>query len=157
MIAEAQPLSYTVLVATAAILFWIAATDLRSFKIPNNIILVLVALFALYMFVSGRWVALHWHVVFAAFMFVVLLVCYAQKWMGGGDVKLLTVAFLWTGVHCALGFTLILLTIALLHTLFAKLGWVQAQRVDGRTKIAFGPSIAGGLIGIIASGCLSPM
>ena len=157
MIAEAQPLSYTVLVATAAILFWIAATDLRSFKIPNNIILVLVALFALYMLVSGRWVELHWHLGFAAVMFVVLLFCYAQNWMGGGDVKLLTVAYLWTGAHCALGFSLILLAITLLLTLLAKLGWVQAQRVNGRTKIAFGPAIAGGLIGIIVSGCLSPM
>ena len=157
MIAEAQPLSYTVLVATAAILFWIAATDLRSFKIPNNIILVLVALFALYMLVSGRWIELHLHLGFAAVMFVVLLFCYAQNWMGGGDVKLLTVAYLWTGAHCALGFSLILLAITLLLTLFAKLGWMPGQRVNGRTKIAFGPAIAGGLIGIIASGCLSPM
>ena len=157
MIAEAQPLSYTVLVATAAILFWIAATDLRSFKIPNNIILVLVALFALYMLVSGRSVELHWHLGFAAVMFVVLLFCYAQNWMGGGDVKLLTVAYLWTGAHCALGFSLILLAISLLLTLFARLGWMQARRVNGRTKIAFGPAIAGGLIGIIVSGCLSPM
>src|SRR5688572_5484341 len=107
MTGAAQPVAYSVLVATAAILFWIAATDLRSFKIPNNIILVLVALFCLYVLVSGRWVELHWHVGFAAFMFVVLLVCYAQNWLGGGDVKLLTVAFLWTGLHCALIFALV--------------------------------------------------
>ena len=157
MIAQAQPIAYSVLVATAAILFWVAFTDLRSFKIPNNIVLVLVALFALYMFVSGRWVTLYWHIGFAAFVFVLLLVCYTQNWMGGGDVKLLTVAYLWTGAHCALGFSLILLAITLLLTLLARLGWVQAQRVNGRTKIAFGPAIAGGLIGIIVSGCLSPM
>ena len=64
MIAAAQPVSYSVLVATAAILFWIAVNDFRSFKIPNNIILVLVALFCLYVLVSGRWVVLHWHVGF---------------------------------------------------------------------------------------------
>ena len=157
MIAAAQPLSYSVLVATAAILFWIAATDLRSFKIPNNIILVLVALFCLYVLVSGRWAVLHWHAGFAAVMFLLLLACYAQKLMGGGDAKLLTVAFLWTGPHCALVFLLIMLALALVHTLFAKLEWVPSQRVHGRIKVAFAPSIAGGLIGVFMSGCLSPM
>src|SRR4051812_13705210 len=129
--AAVQPMSYAVLGVTAAILLWIAATDLCSFKIPNNIILVLVVLFCIYMLVSGRWVMLHWNVGFAALMFVLLLVCYAQNWMGGGDVKLLTVAFLWTGAHCALVFSLMMLALALMHALFAKLEWVQAQRVKG--------------------------
>ena len=157
MIGAAQPISYSVLVATAGILFWIAATDLRSFKIPNNIILVLVALFCLFVLVSGRWAVLHWHAGFAAVMFLLLLACYAQNLMGGGDAKLLTVAFLWTGPHCALVFLLIMLAFALLHTLLAKLEWVPSQRVHGRIKVAFAPSIAGGLIGVFISGCLTPM
>ena len=145
------------LVATAAILLWVAVNDFRSFKIPNNIILVLVALFCLYMLVSGRWVALHWHVAFAAFVFVMLLVCYAQNLMGGGDVKLLTVAYLWTGAHCALLFSLLMLVLAILHIVLVHFEWVQAQRIEGRYKVAFAPAIAGGLIGVFMSGCLSPI
>jgi prepilin peptidase CpaA len=157
VIAQAQPIAYSVLVVTAAILFWVAFTDLRSFKIPNNIVLVLVALFALYMLVSGRWVTLHWHIGFAAFVFVLLLVCYTQNWMGGGDVKLLTVAYLWTGAHCGLIFSLLMLAFALLHIVLVHFEWVQGQQVGGRTKVAFAPAIAGGLIGVFMSGCLAPM
>jgi prepilin peptidase CpaA len=157
MIGAAQPVSYSVLVATAAILLWVAVNDFRSFKIPNNIILVLVALFCLYVLVSGRWVVLHWHVIFAAFMFLLLLVCYAQNWIGGGDVKLLTVAYLWTGTHCALVFSLLMLAFAALHIVLVQFEWVQAQRIEGRNKVAFAPAIAGGLIGVFASGCLSPI
>jgi prepilin peptidase CpaA len=157
VIAAAQPVSYSVLVATAAVLLWVAVNDFRSFKIPNNIILVLVALFCLYVLVSGRWAVLHWHAGFAAVTFLLLLACYAQNWMGGGDVKLLTVAFLWTGTQCALIFLLIMLALVLVHTLLAKLEWVHSQRVHGRIKVAFAPSIAGGLIGVFMSGCLSPM
>ena len=157
MIGSAQPLSYSVLVATAAILLWVAVNDFRSFKIPNNVILVLVALFCLYVPVSGRWAVLHWHVGFAAVMFLLLLVCYAQNWVGGGDVKLLTVAYLWTGPHCALVFSLLMLAFALLHIVLVHFEWVQAQRIEGRNKVAFAPAIAGGLIGVFASGCLSPI
>ena len=157
MMGAAQPVTYSVLVATAAILFWIAATDLRSVKIPNNIILVLLALFCLYVLVSGRWAVLHWHVGFAAFMFLLLLVCYAQNLVGGGDVKLLTVAYLWTGAHCALLFSLLMLVLAVLHIVLVHFEWVQAQRIEGRNKVAFAPAIAGGLIGVFASGCLSPI
>ena len=157
MIGAAQPVSYSVLVATAAILLWVAVNDFRSFKIPNNFIVALVALFCLYVLVSGRWAVLHWHAGFAAAMFLLLLVCYAQKWIGGGDVKLLTVGFLWTGPQCALLFSLLMLAFALSHMVLVHYEWVQAQRVNGRIKIAFAPAIAAGLIGVFASGCLSPI
>ena len=45
--------------------------------------------------------------------------------MGGGDLKLLTVAFLWTGTHCVLPFLIVLVIFASLHTLAAKLDWVR--------------------------------
>jgi Flp pilus assembly protein protease CpaA len=77
--------------------------------------------------------------------------------MGGGDLKLMTVALLWTGPHCALPFLIILVVFALLHALAARLDLVQAQRVEGRLKVAFAPSIAAGLIGIFLLGCLRPL
>jgi len=149
--------SYLILVVTAGLLFYIAATDLRAYRISNDLLIVLVVFFFLHAALSGRWVELHWNIGFAALAFGLMLFGYAQGLMGGGDVKLLTVAFLWSGIHCAVPFLLILLIFASLHTLAAKLEWLSSQRVNGRIKIAFAPSVAAGLIGIFMAGCVAPM
>ena len=149
--------SYLVLVVTAGLLFYIAVTDLRAYRISNDALMSLVALFFLHVALSGRWVDIHWNIALAAVTFGLLLFVYAQGLAGGGDIKLLTVAILWSGTHCVVLFLAILLVFALLHTLAAKLEWVSAQRVNGRIKIAFAPSVAAGLIGIIMAGCLAPI
>lgn len=148
--------SYLTLVVTAGLLFYAAITDLRAYKIKNEVVIALAGLFLVHAVLSGRWIDLHWNVAFAAFAFAVMLFCYAQGLIGGGDLKLMTVALLWTGAGCALPFLVIMVVAAMLHALVAKLGWVDAQRVHGRMKIAFAPSIAVGLIGIFMLGCLSP-
>ena len=153
----ASSASHAVLVLTAALLFYIAVTDLREFRIRNELIIVLATLFFAHAGLSGRWVALHWNIGFAALMFVLMLIAYAQNLMGGGDLKLATVGFLWSGASCALPFVLILAVFAILHTLAAKLGLVRAQQVGGRVKVAFAPSVAAGLIGIYMGGYLNPM
>ena len=103
-----------------------------------------------------RLLALPANIGFAAAAFALMLFCYSRGLMGGGDLKLLTVAFLWTGMHCVLPFLIVLVIFASLHTLAAKLDWVDAQRVNGRIKVAFAPSVAAGLIGVFLSGCLAP-
>jgi Flp pilus assembly protein protease CpaA len=150
-------LSYWVLVATAVALFWVAITDLREFKIRNDVVGVLAGLFFLHAILSGRWVEIHWNIGLAILMLAVMLYFYAQKLMGGGDVKLLVVCFLWTGPWCALPFALLMLIIVGLHTAAARLGWVTVQEKDGRKRIPLAPSIAGALIGTIMSGCIRPM
>jgi len=146
-----------ILVVTAALLFWVALTDLKSFKIRNDMIVALLALFLFHAVASGRWTQIGWNVGFALLMLAVMLVFYARSWMGGGDVKLLAVAFLWTGVACALPFALLLAVFAAIHACAARLGWVRAptREGDARARIAFAPSIAAALIGVFAIGCLS--
>src|SRR5712692_3476485 len=94
-------LANIVLVVTAAVLFYVAVTDLKHFKIRNEVILLLIGLMVLYMLTSGRWVNAAWNLGLAALVFGFLVYFYSRGWMGGGDVKILTVAFLWTGVECA--------------------------------------------------------
>ena len=147
--------SFFVLAITSALLFYIALTDLREFKIRNEVILVLAGLFFVHAVLSGRWTGLHWNIGFAAIALVVMTVWYAQGLVGGGDLKLMTVALLWSGLHCALPFLVIVAVVAMLHALAAKFELVQAQHVNGRMKIAFAPAIAAGLIGIFMLGCLS--
>ena len=67
--AFSAPLSHVVLVITAAVLFYVALTDFKQFKIRNELILVLAGLFVVHAILSGRWVSAHWNLAFAALMF----------------------------------------------------------------------------------------
>src|SRR5499427_7274151 len=123
LMAFSPTLSQLVLVITAAALFYVAVADLKEFKIRNELILVLVGLFVVHASLSGRWVSAHWNLVFAVLMFCVMLYFYSQNLMGGGDVKILTVAFLWIGFGCALPFAVLLAVFAAVHVVAAKFGW----------------------------------
>jgi len=154
---DANFASLLILVLTAAVLFYVAVNDLRELKIRNELLIVLTVLFFAHAFVSGRWVQLHWNIGFALVGFIIMLYWYGQGLMGGGDLKLLTVALLWTGTRCVLPFLVIMLGVALLHSLLGRLGWIQVQYVHNRMKVAFAPSIAAGLIGVFMLGCLHPI
>ena len=147
--------SFFVLAITSALLFYIALTDLREFKIRNDLILVVAGLFFVHALLSGRWVELHWNLGFAALAFAFMVYWYAQGLMGGGDLKLMTVALLWSGVRCAVPLLIIIVVVALIHALAAKQGYVAAQTVNGRMRIPFAPAIAAGRIGIFLLGCVS--
>src|SRR5882757_2859382 len=158
MIPHAQ-LTDIILVVAATVLFYAAVNDLRYFKIGNELIFLLVGLFILYMVLSGLWIHMAWNIGLAAFVFVFLIYSYSRHWMGGGDVKLLTVAFLWSGVECALAFAILLLLFAALHAVAARFGWAGSQQTndDRRRRIAFAPSVAAALIAVFLSGCLRPL
>jgi prepilin peptidase CpaA len=143
-----------VLIVSAILVVYIAVNDLRDFKIRNELVALLGAMFFIHAGLSGRWVFLYWNVSFAALMFAVTLCGFALRLVGGGDVKLMTVASLWCGLPCAALFALIFTVFAVFHALLARLGWVSAQRVNGQLKVALAPSIAAGLIGVFISGCL---
>ena len=54
--------------------------------------------------------------------------------MGGGDVKILAVAFLWTGMSGALIFAVLLAVFSSVHAVAAKLGWVKSQITEGSCR-----------------------
>ncbi len=149
-------LANTVLAVTAAVLFVVAMTDLTRYTIRNEFIGVLAGLFVAYTAASGTWTALPWHFGMATLMFLILLYFYSRTWMGGGDVKMLCIAFLWVGIECALPFAILLCLFVTLHGLAAKFNFAPAQQVpgDARKRIPFAPSIAAALIGVFALGCL---
>jgi Flp pilus assembly protein protease CpaA len=150
-------LSELVLVVTAAVLFYVAFKDLRHYKIHNELIVVLTVLFFIHALVSGRLVSAHWNVAFAFLMFMAMLWLYSRHLMRGGDVKLLSVASLWVGIHCALPFAILVFLFAGMHIVATKLGWVNVPRSKGeRERIPFAPSIAAALIGVFMLGCLAP-
>jgi len=145
---------HSVLVLTAATLFYAALTDLREYRIRNELILVLAGLFVVHAALSGRWVGIYWNLGAALAIFLVALYFYSNKLMGGGDVKILTVAFLWVGVDCALPLAILMLIFVIIHTFVARLGWIRVERVDGHMRIPFAPSVAGALVGTFMLGCI---
>jgi Flp pilus assembly protein protease CpaA len=106
---------------------------------------------------SGRWVSAHWNLAFAALMFGVMLYFYAQSLMGGGDVKILTVGFLWVGFRCAFPFAVLLAIFSAAHVVAAKFGWAEVQQVGDKKRIPLAPSVAAALILCFILGCLQPL
>jgi len=86
-----------------------------------------------------------------------MLYFYAQNLMGGGDVKILTVGFLWIGLDCALVFAVLMMIFAIVNVVAAKFGWVEVQQTGDRKRIPFAPSVAGALIVCFMLGCLRPV
>ena len=149
--------SQAVLILTGGVLFYVALTDLKHYKIRNEFILVLTALFFVHAFLSGRWVTIQWNFGFALLLFVIMLYFYLKKMMGGGDLKLLTVALLWVGPFCALPFALFVLLFVCVHLVAVKLKLVETQVLNGKKWIAFAPAIAAALISVFMVGCLQPV
>lgn len=152
----AAGLSQLVLVVTAGVLFYVAFTDLKHYKIRNNVVIALACLFVLYAVLTEAWMTLIWNFVFSLVLFIIMLFFYIAGLMGGGDLKLLTVAFLWVGPFCAVPFAIFMLIFSLIHVGAAKLELVGTkERGDGRKSIAFAPSIAAALIGVFMIGCMN--
>ena len=141
-------------IAAVAVLLYVGFTDFRTFKIRNDVLLLLVLLYILLAIVGRSWIEIIENVILAIFMFAVLLWFFAQKVIGGGDVKLVSVACLWVGIHCALLFSALLLFFILLHLGAARMGWAHTKPMGGRYAIPYAPSVAGALIGVIVSGCI---
>ena len=84
--------------AFVAIMVAAAVTDLISYRIPNGLV---IALFALFVVVAAvNWSEVPWlsHVAAAAIIFGACVLLYAVRQMGAGDVKLLAVVALWSGL-----------------------------------------------------------
>jgi prepilin peptidase CpaA len=149
-------ISLWILLLTSAALFWAALTDFRKYKIPNGAIVVLALNYFLYALVSGNWASVPWNIGFAALMVAGMLYAYSLHKMGGGDLKLLAVAFLWTGPWSVAPFTILLLVFMGGHYLAARFGWAAAERTLAGLRIPLAPAVAGALIGTFALGLVAP-
>lgn len=155
------------ILALVAALAWGAVNDVMWFRIPNAVPIVILALFPAYLLAGGQGLAqLHWALAIAAGTFLVGALMFSRGWMGGGDVKLLTVLALWAGP--AQFPTLLIMTslaggalalIGLLPGRAAMIAWValnlrialalpEAPRSSsGRRTLPYGVAIAfGGLM-----------
>lgn len=85
-------LSYPIMMIHAGI------SDVRTMRIPNRIVLLLLAGYLMAVSLVGMPLAdVAWSLAAATVVFVFGFIGFVCGWMGGGDVKLLTVAALWLG------------------------------------------------------------
>lgn len=147
-------ISDIILVIASGTLCHVSLLDLRENKITNWSILLLIGLFLAHEFISGRWINIYLNLGLASVVFVFSIYFYSRDLMGGGDVKILTVAFLWVGIDCALPLAVLIMLFATIHTGIAKLGWKVSRSFEGRLRIAFAPSVGAALVCIFIMGCL---
>jgi prepilin peptidase CpaA len=138
---------------TCAILIYVALVDWKDYKINNESVVLIAALYFLYVFATGTWSEVWSHVAISLAIFLVMLVCFKYGLLGGGDAKLLTVAFLWAGLDCASLFSVSMLAISALHAGLVHFGLAGAQTINGRRRIPYAPAIAGALLIVFTSGC----
>jgi prepilin peptidase CpaA len=91
-------------------------SDFRTLIIPNWVPVALVSLFALFAAMHLDWRGVLAHMTVAAVVFVIALVFFLARWMGGGDVKLVTAVALWMGPEHSAQFSV---TMALLGAMLA--------------------------------------
>lgn len=140
--------------ATIALLGHIAYTDFRTFKIRNSSVVLLLLLYGMYAFVFRTRYEILFNVVLGGVMFGLLLLFYAKRAVGGGDVKFVPVVALWVGTHCALLFSILLLAFIALHLIVVRLGWAPTLAVGEHGAIPYAPSVATALICLILLNCL---
>ena len=149
-------ISLWILFASSTVLFCASITDLKEFKIRNEIVLLLAGLFFGYALASGRPALLPTNLAFASLMLLVLLYAYAREQLGGGDLKLLAVAFLWAGPWLTVPFLIFLLAFTGLAYSAAIRGWIPSQVSDAGLRMPLAPSIAAALIGTFAVHLIAP-
>ena len=95
--------------AFAIILLWVAAcTDLTGRIIRNWVSVGIFLLFVPYAAFSAQPIDLPGHLLWALAVFAVFFAGFALGKVGGGDVKLATVAMLWAGPEMGLQFLLVM-------------------------------------------------
>ncbi len=135
-------------IVTAIILLLVAIENLRDLKIRNGFIVALVCLFVLHVTLANEWSGAWRNLVLAVVAFAILFPLYSLGWFGGGLLKLLTVAFLWSGERYAIPFILLALSFAGLHFVLARLGLARFHYSGSTSNLPVGAPIAGALIAI---------
>ena len=126
------------------VLIYAAFEDMARFRIRNATVTVLIALFLIDAIANGAlWPTIR-HVTFGLAMFAILLITYARGALGGGDVKLLSAAFLWMGWENTPLFCILLAVATTAYYVLNRFAHILPGKPGphGKTLIPYGPCIA---------------
>ena len=136
-------LDRAIVLAMTGVLAFAIFDDLRNYRIRNSVVVMLFCLCVVDLLLRADLRQIVTHAVFAAIAFGLLILAFQRNWLGGGDTKLLAIAFLQTGPELVLSYAIILLVLTMIYWGGATLGVFPSQRIGARLKVPFGPSIAG--------------
>lgn len=148
-------MNWAFLLVYPAIMAWAAASDLLTMRISNQLVLVLLAAFAVLVPFSGMPLdVLYGHLGAGAIVLAAAFAFFAFGWIGGGDAKLAAVTALWLGWPLLLSYLVYsalfggVLTIAILvlrrwplPAALGDVGWVGRLHHAG-TGVPYGIALA---------------
>ena len=147
-------LTATAAAALPVILVWAAAVDILTRAIPNTVVLLLTACFAVFAVAAGMpLVQMVAHVACASAVLLFGFLLFSQSMIGGGDAKLLAAAALWFGFENLLPFLAAtalaggVLSLTYLAVSAAKVGLGQESAL-ART-VPYGAAIAAGALAVL--------
>jgi prepilin peptidase CpaA len=142
--------SYGLLAALAIALLVAAFTDLRSRQISNKLNAAVALGAPLFWWATGlSFGDIAWQFGVAALALVILAGFFALRWMGGGDVKLLTALALWVQPAAFLNLVIAMALIGGVLTL-AFGAWHIARRQRDRLTIPYGVAISSAALLVLA-------
>ena len=134
------------------LLAWAAVSDFREYLIPNRVCLAIAGLYPAYVLASTTPVDWPMAIVVAMASLVTGFALFAGKFVGGGDVKLLSAVALWAGPELILGFVLLTsLFGGILSVAMMKFLWTTRAREAGGATTLFKAHVPYG-IAIVAGG-----
>jgi len=123
-------------------LIYLSYIDLLHYKIHNKSILIL---FLSFLILSPFYLNIQeiaYRSIFSFAIFFILLLPFSRGLIGGGDVKLLAVIFLWIGVEKALDFYLYLSFFTIFFIFISIIGIIPKLKNNNKTYIPFGPAVS---------------
>lgn len=143
---------YLLLGALAIALLIAAFTDIRRRQIDNWLNGAIAVAAPLYWWAAGYalWPDIGYQLGMALGVLVVLSVLFALRWMGGGDVKLLTALALWFTPAWYFKLLIVMALVGGLLTLVVG-SWHVARRQRDRLAIPYGVAIATAGLWVIAT------
>lgn len=157
MIAE-----FLVFAALPALLIAAAGWDIASYTIPNALSVGLIAIFFVFVLVTGMAPsAIGFHLLAGVLGLILGFICFARGYIGGGDAKLFACTALWFGLRDISQYALIasvfggVLTLGLLSfrkiplpAMLGRQGWLMRLH-DERAGIPYGAALAAGAFAIL--------
>lgn len=123
-------------------LIYLSYIDILNYKIYNKSILIL---FLSFLILSPFYLNMRdifERSIFAFAIFFILLLPFIKGLIGGGDIKLLAVVFLWIGIEQAIDFYLYLSLFTIFFILISIIGIIPKFKNNKKTYIPFGPAIS---------------
>lgn len=145
-------LHYVLLGALAIALLFAAFTDLKRRQIDNWLNAGIALAAPLFWWTSGLalWPDVAWQLGIALITFVICAGLFALRWMGGGDVKLLTALALWIAPAAFLKLIVIMALVGGVLTLAFGM-WHMARRQTNRLAIPYGVAISSAGLWILST------